>query len=71
MCWGAAAIADDNVSKVRVRFKNNGGKAYARCEIHLIYRAAGTDKTKVTFAFFGDMRGEAIAKNPAAHIVKP
>ena len=33
---------------------NNGGKAYARCEAHLVYRTGGKDGTKVTFAWTDD-----------------
>ena len=45
---------------MRVRFRNDGGKSYLRCEAHLAYRA-GTDGTKVTFAWSddkGDRRAE-------------
>jgi hypothetical protein len=34
-----------------VRFRNDGGKNYARAEAHLVYRTPGTDGTKVTFAW--------------------
>jgi len=57
LCWGSVALKDEGVSKVRVRFKNNGGKAYQRCEAHLVYRSTGVDNTKVTFAWRDD-RGE-------------
>lgn len=53
MCWGRAEIEGD-ISKVRVRFHNNGGKNYARCEAHLVYRAAGGEGTKVTYAWLED-----------------
>ena len=38
-------------------FRNSGGKACARCEAHLVYRTAGKDVTRVTFAWTDD-RGE-------------
>ena len=31
--------------------RNDSGKAYARCEAHLVYRATGADATRVTFAW--------------------
>jgi hypothetical protein len=55
-CWGSRVLKGE-ASKVRVRFRNSGGKAYARCEAHLVYRAAGKDATRVTFAWTDD-RGE-------------
>jgi len=49
MCWGSVEPTDKKATSVRVRFRNNGGKSYARGEVHLVYRAAGADSTKVTF----------------------
>ena len=57
LCWGSRILEGKAVSRVRVRFRNNGGKAYARCEAHLVYRAPGKDATRVTFAWTDD-RGE-------------
>jgi hypothetical protein len=54
LCWGSAAPADRKATGVRVRFRNGGGKSYARCEAHLVYRAAGADDTKVTFDWTDD-----------------
>jgi BNR/Asp-box repeat protein len=56
-CWGSKVIEGKAVSRVRVRFRNSGGKAYARCEAHLVYQSAGKDATRVTFAWTDD-RGE-------------
>jgi hypothetical protein len=53
-CWGSRPLEGEGVSQVRVRFRNDGGKAYARCEAHLVYRAAGRDATRVTFAWSDD-----------------
>jgi hypothetical protein len=39
---------------VRVRFRNDGGRPYARCEAHLAYRTPGTDATEVTFDWIDD-----------------
>jgi hypothetical protein len=61
-CWGSMELSAPIAAPVQVRFGNDGGKAYARCEAHLIYRAAGDDGTKVTFAWFDD-RGERQASH--------
>jgi hypothetical protein len=53
-CWGSARITEPKVSTVRVRFRNDGGRNYARCEAHLVYRTAGDDPTRVTFAYTAD-----------------
>jgi hypothetical protein len=54
-CWGSTALPDAPVvSGVRVRFKNSGGKQYARAEVHLAYRVPKTDATEVTFAWADD-----------------
>jgi hypothetical protein len=53
-CWGSADLSDREASAVRVRFHNTGGRAYARCEVHLVYRTAGADATRVTFAWDDD-----------------
>jgi hypothetical protein len=62
LCWGSAKIAAKKVSSVRVRFRNDGGKSYARAEVHLVYRTPGSDATRVTFAWKDD-RG----RHRAAH----
>jgi hypothetical protein len=41
-------------TSVQVRFRNSGGKAFARCEAHLVYRTAGADATRVTFDWTDD-----------------
>ncbi len=54
-CWANAPVASDSaVSTMRVRFRNDGGKAYARAEVHLAYRTPATDSTAVTFAWADD-----------------
>ena len=53
-CWGTAKLGDQAVSAVRVRFSNDGGRNYARCEAHLVYRTVGSDATRVTFAWTDD-----------------
>jgi hypothetical protein len=39
---------------VQVRFHNNGGKSYARAELHLAYAVPKKDGTKVTYAWTDD-----------------
>jgi len=53
-CYGSAAVAGADGSSVRVRFRNTGGKTYARAEAHLVYKARGADATKVTFDWTDD-----------------
>lgn len=54
MCWGSAAIRDAQANSVRVRFRNDGGKQYARAEAHLVYSTSAKDATRVTFAWTDD-----------------
>ncbi len=67
LCWGSLELARPVTGPVRVRFRNDGGKSYARCEAHLVYGAGDTDGTKVTFAWSDD-KGEHQADHtfPAA-----
>jgi hypothetical protein len=51
LCWGSAVIQRPAVNAAQVRFRNDGGKNYARAEAHLVYRAIGDESTKVTFAW--------------------
>ncbi len=53
-CWGTLELGDKQVSSVRVRFRNDGNRSYARCEAHLVYQTAGKDASKVTFAWSDD-----------------
>ena len=54
MCWGSTAIKKQPASRVYVRFRNNGGKSYARAEMHLVYKTPGADETEVTFDWVDD-----------------
>jgi hypothetical protein len=54
LCWGAAELHGERVSAVRVRFRNDGGKSYARAEAHLLYRTSGRDPAQVTFDWQDD-----------------
>jgi hypothetical protein len=54
MCWGSLELPAPATAPVRVRFSNSGGKAYARCEVHLAYRVDVKDATNVTFAWTDD-----------------
>ncbi|MFO0967714.1 MAG: hypothetical protein U0793_19300 [Gemmataceae bacterium] len=51
MCWGSTPLKEEPTGPVQVRFRNDGGKVYARAEAHLVYRAQSDDRTKVTFAY--------------------
>jgi len=53
-CWGNTKMSDPAVSAVQVRFRNNGGKQFARAEVHLAYQVAKSDATEVTFAWTDD-----------------
>ena len=54
MCYGSLKVNDQTASTIRIRFRNDGGKNYARCEAHLLYRTPGTDSTKVSFSWKDD-----------------
>ena len=62
MCWGSTEVPDKDVSKVQVRFRNDGGKIYARGEVQLVYDAGPPDATKVTFVWDDD-RGPQTASH--------
>ncbi|HEX6985736.1 MAG TPA: hypothetical protein VF170_10175, partial [Planctomycetaceae bacterium] len=51
LCYGSAQLDEPATGPVRVRFRNDGGRSYARCEAHLVYRTTPDDATKVTFAW--------------------
>ena len=62
-CWGNSPVVNrEPVSSARFRFRNNGGKQYARAEITLAYRVAGKDATNVVFAW-SDTSGEHTASH--------
>src|SRR5262249_38279534 len=54
LCWGGAGLDRPAAGPVRGRFRNDGGKGYARCEAHLVTRVPGRDATTVTFAWSDD-----------------
>lgn len=56
LCWGVAEIEATRAPSVpvRVRFRNDGGKSYLRCEAHLVYRTPDRDATEVTFDWEDD-----------------
>lgn len=59
LCWGELKDVKSTTA-VRVRFRNDGGKAYARAELHLSYKLPTRDATGVTFAWT-DAAGEHTA----------
>ncbi len=68
--WGKGDLAGGLVagppaSNVKVRFRNSGGKAFARAELHLAYTLPATDPTRVTFAW-ADAAGEHTATHTFA-----
>jgi hypothetical protein len=62
MCWGEVKLPQPTKGKVQVRFQNNGGKSYGRCEAHVVYRVPIADATKVTYAWTDDS-----GKHTASH----
>jgi hypothetical protein len=66
LCWGSLEFAKPTTAPIRVRFRNEGGKSYARAEAHLVYRVKGSDTTKVTFAWADDKGGHEAAHTFAA-----
>jgi hypothetical protein len=50
LCWGDRQGAR-GAKTVRVRFRNDGGKQYARAEVHLSYELPRKDAMRVTFAW--------------------
>lgn len=54
MCYGSAKLKEPATGPVRIRFRNDGGRKYARAEAHLVYRVPENDATKVTFAWTED-----------------
>jgi hypothetical protein len=64
-CWGSVKI-DGRLQSILVRFRNDGGKAYLRCEAHLVYRVAETDPTSVTFYYTDN-----VASHQARHVFRP
>jgi hypothetical protein len=51
-CWGEIALPTERpVREVTVRFRNNGGKAIARAEVHLAYAVPRRDPLEVTFVW--------------------
>ncbi len=60
MCWGDAVVGTEGATVVQVRFKNDGGKQYARAEVQLVYKLPKQDATKVTFAW-SDATGDHAA----------
>ena len=66
-CWAELALGErDRASAVRVRFRNDGGKQYARAEVHLAYRVPGADATAVTFGWSDDA-----GDHTARHVFPP
>lgn len=65
MCWGWLEL-EGAAAKVRVRFRNDGGKNYLRAEAHLVFRPSRQDATQVTFAWTDDTGEQHATRNFAA-----
>ena len=50
-CYGNVGIATHSKRPIQVRFYNNGGKRYLRCEAHLEYQLRSSDACQVTFSW--------------------
>lgn len=62
LCWGSLPLPRPVRGPVRVRFSNEGGRTYARGELHLAYRVPAQDTTQVTFAW-SDNQGDRQASH--------
>jgi hypothetical protein len=64
-CWGEVDLPGGGaVAPVRVRFKNDGGKAYRKVEAHVAYDVTNPSPTRVTFAW---TEGTGGATKTASH----
>jgi hypothetical protein len=54
LCYGSVKLKKPATGPVRIRFHNDGGRKYLRCEAHLVYRVPRNDATKVAFAWTED-----------------
>ena len=61
-CWGGLELPEPTDQPVQVRFRNSGGKRYARAEVHLVYQVPSQDATEVTFAWSNEA-GEQTASH--------
>ncbi len=64
-CWGSCELPGAPSSPVRVRFRNNGARRYARCELHLAYQTRNLDATRVTFDW-----SDGSGPHRAAHVFR-
>lgn len=73
LCWGAAEVAGDETETL-VRFRNDGGKQFARAELHLVYETAPIDPLRITFAWSdadGEQRWSTTVSDAAATFTVP
>jgi hypothetical protein len=54
LCWGTRELAMPVTGPIQFRFRNDGGKAFARCEAHLTYAVEKRDASLVRFAWSDD-----------------
>ena len=50
-CYGDIALPTTVRTPIQIRFRNNGGKRYLRCEAHLGYEVESDDDCRVTFSW--------------------
>jgi hypothetical protein len=63
-CWGERPLPEESRSpRVRVRFRNDGGKANLRCELHAAYRVQQRDAVRVTYAWSDAMSDDRSASH--------
>jgi hypothetical protein len=71
LCWGSKEIDKEKAEKVRVRFRNNGGKQNLRAEMHLAYRVPEPDAMRVTYAWSDAVADDQSASNVFAASDRP
>lgn len=62
-CYGHVALPQATDQPVRVRFRNSGGKAYLRTELHLGYQVPTPDNLAVTYCWSDDAGARRIAEH--------
>ena len=71
LCWGSKELKDERADRVRVRFRNDGGKQNLRAEMHLAYRVPEPDAMRVTYAWSDAVADDQSASNVFAPSDKP
>jgi len=69
-CFGNLDISESESTEVRIRFSNDGGIAYERAEVYLVYRAESRIPVLVTFDW-NEQVADRILKKSAFHTFDP